>query len=334
MVSPAPLAVANPPPLSYAERAKKAQNARHPPQVTQQRPTSQNTPMNNANVTGSAAPNTAASRPAGYTSPPTAPKASPSSHHPGDARVPSTASNPPLASPPKPATLSSMDQLPAAKSNGDVKHNGDSPSSAPSASVPKQAPAPTVNIWAVRKEQQLAARVHDQPRSLNPNSSLSTQSSTVHVLLSDPSSISESSSQPAAGSSRSSNASVKASPTMAATNGHTAPPSEFDDPFIVRPGRSPPHPTPPAIDDAESWPEVGQAATTTSNHSRSDGKVREGDGEKGHEREASQGHGSRKSTSYMLPSLFTVIPFSQASRFLLFLRSHLFCHASIIRIAI
>ena len=81
---------------------------------------------------------------------------------------------------------------------------------------------------------------------------------------------------------------------LPSTNGHLVPAPEDDDPFVVKPGRSPATLTvsPPAIDDTESWPEVGQAAATPLNGKK---EGREED-EKGHEREASQGQGLKKST--------------------------------------
>ncbi|KAI0360522.1 hypothetical protein OH77DRAFT_692424 [Trametes cingulata] len=302
MVSPAPLAAANPPPpLSYAERAKKAaQNARPPPQVAPQRSISQGASSSTASSTAPPAPTSAPPRPAALASPPTAPKASRSGHSTaGDALAPPATSHPPPASSSQPATPPAADPAAEPKPNGDVNHNGDSASVAavPSPPVQKQASAPPVNVWNIRKEQ-MAARVLNQPRPTNSTSPLPNQNSAAAAAVSPPqSSALDASTLPASVSSTSPNPSMKPSPTVAPINGHLPPSAELDDPFVVRAGRTPPKPSPPAIDDAESWPEVGQAAATPphASNGRADMRSKEGDEEKTHEREVSQGHGSRKS---------------------------------------
>ncbi|KAI0635318.1 hypothetical protein C8Q77DRAFT_697325 [Trametes polyzona] len=287
MVSPAPLAAANSPPLSYAERAKKAQNARSPPQVAQQRAVSQGTPSSAANST-STAPTFASSRPAGLVSSSISSKASPPSHLAGDAQ-PSSASQPHSAATSKVATPSTGDQPAASRSNGDVNHAGDS---APSAQ--KQTSAPPVNVWAVRKEQ-MAARGLSQSRSTNSVSAMPSHYPAPALATSQ--SAPDAVPLAASASAASTSAPAKTSSATPSINGQLAAASDYDDPFIVKPGRSPPTLTPPAIDDAESWPQVGQAVATPpqASNGRTEAKAKESDEERGHEREASQGHGSRKS---------------------------------------
>ena len=181
--------------------------------------------------------------------------------------------------------------------------------SAPSApSTQKQASAPPVNVWNIRKEQ-MAARAsnQNQPRTTNPPSAASNQVINPALLSAQPSAI-EASASSASSSYTSPNPSMKPSPVISASNGQPVPPADEDDLFVVRPGRTPPNPTPPAIDDTESWPQVGQVAATPPHVSngRAEGRNKEGDEDRGHEREASQGHGSRKSA---YPSLFHLIGF-------------------------
>ncbi|CDO73676.1 hypothetical protein BN946_scf185015.g4 [Trametes cinnabarina] len=299
MVSPAPLAAANPPPppLSYAERARKAQNAKPAFQLAAQRSAAQGASSNNVNSTASTAPGSAAARPAGLTASPATGSRASLSGSAADMKTSSTTIPSLAASSSKPTTPLNAERLAEHKSNGDVNVNGDSQSSAPSAPpVQKQASAPPVNVWNIRKEQ-MAARALNQARPANPSAPAPTRSSTS-LLSPQPLVPLEGSSLSASSSHTSPNPSVKPSPTMSATNGPMASPPEHDDPFVVRPGRSPPNASPPAIDDAENWPEVGQAAATPphANNGRAEGKVKEGDDDRGHEKEASQGHGSRKST--------------------------------------
>lgn len=326
MVPSAQLASANPPTQSYAERARKAQNARSSPQVAQQRSTSQNASSSTAGSTTIAAASSAAARPAAHTPPSTASKTSPSSHPVNDARS-STTSHPPPSSSSKVAAPPAADHLAEPRSNGDVNQNGDSAISAPSAAVQKQASAPSVNVWAMRKEQ-MAARGISQPPA-NPAFPLPSESS-ASVLVPSQSSSSPSTLLPSTSGTSSSS---KPSLTVPASNGHLVPPSAHDDPFVVRPGRSPPILSPPAIDDAESWPEVGQAAATPPHASNSgpEGKTKEGEEDRGHEREASQGHGARKSTSSLsLSRLFVLVRYTFSTPFS-FTHPCLFSHVLVFR---
>lgn len=325
MVPSAQLASANPPIQSYAERARKAQNARSSPQVAQQRSISQNASSSTAGSTTTAAASSAAARPSAHTPPSTASKTPASSHPVNDARS-STTSHPPPSSSSKSATPPAADHPVEPRSNGDVNQNADSAISAPSAAVQKQAPAPSVNVWAMRKEQ-MAARGISQPPA-NAAFPLPSESS-ASLLVPSQSSSSPSTLLPSTSGTSSSS---KPSLAVPASNGHLAPPSAHDDPFVVRPGRSPPILSPPAIDDAESWPEVGQAAATPPHASNSgpEGKTKEGEEDRGHEREASQGHGARKSTSSSPLSLFFVLRYTFSTPFS-FTHLCLFSHVLVFR---
>ena len=154
------------------------------------------------------------------------------------------------------------------------------------------------NVWNIRKEQ-MAARALTQPRPP------AAQSSAPALLSPPPTSSQESptssitpipaSTSPAAPTDPVATSSTATVPST--TNGHLAPHPgpEYDDPFVVKPGRSPStlNPSPPAIDDKDSWPEVGHAAATPPN-GKKEGREEE---DRGHEREPSQGNGSKKSTS-------------------------------------
>ena len=180
--------------------------------------------------------------------------------------------------------------------NGDVNYDADADSGAsapPPAPIQKQATAPPVNVWAARKEQMARAFTQGNPPQPVPPSA---NTSSVPGSLPGSREAQDSS----ANTSTSMNT-VKT--TLLAMNSHSALPADFDDPFVVKPGRSPSSldRTPPAIDDAESWPEVGQAAAISS--VAEGGKNKEGD-ERKHERESSQGQGPRKGT--FIPSISLV----------------------------
>ncbi|EJF63818.1 hypothetical protein DICSQDRAFT_160326 [Dichomitus squalens LYAD-421 SS1] len=299
MVSPAPLAPANPP-LSYADRAKKAQQNARPaaPQQPLSRASSQAT---SSIVTAASSPT--ASRPN---------VVSPSASRPS-LPIP-TGTDPrisPAATSSKPTSPSSADLSSNPRPNGDVNHHhGPTSSDPPALSTSRQSTVPPVNVWDKRKAEMAASsRASARTQSSQP---LQPMSSSINpsLVASSASSPPPSSLDVSAGPSVSVSAdiSVKSSPSMppSNTNGHVAHPHDYDDPFVVRPGRSPsvlnPTPpsitTPPAIDDAESWPEVGQAATTPINagNGRVEGRAKEtGEDDRGHEREGSGGHSSRKS---------------------------------------
>ncbi|KAI0746947.1 hypothetical protein C8Q80DRAFT_809229 [Daedaleopsis nitida] len=259
MVSSVPLAPANPP-LSYAERAKKAQNTRtHQIQRSASQSTSVITP---------ATPSSSASRAAPVVSPPPISKAS-SGPGGSDSRTPTT--NPPPPSSSKLPVPHAASLAPEPKQNGDVKHPSDSASSVPS--TPKQATASSTNVWTLRKEQ-MAARALTHSRSSQP----SNQATVTTPISPPPPAIQEPLTAPTAGTSTSaSGMSLKTSPSMttSSTNGHPASSAGEEDAFVVKPGRVP----------------SGANMMTPPNGKN---EAREDD-EKGHEREPSQGHGSRKS---------------------------------------
>ena len=310
MVYPAPLAGAANPPLSYAERVKKAQNAKPSAQSAPQRSVSQGAfPMISA-------ASSSAVRPAAAPTPSAAPlKATPSTPLSSDSRISSAA---PLSSSSKPTMPPSHDVALEPRPNGDLtsQPGSDSGASAPnSAPAPKQAAAPPVNVWNVRKEQM--ARVLTQSR---PSQSLPSSQSAPSALLSPTKeSFQEISLVPPVSAIAGADVvSTRTSPAPK-TNGHSTPPTtvDYDDPFVVRPGRSPASlsQTPPAIDDTENWPEVGQAAAAQPITENAKGREGREDDEGKHEREPSQGHGTRKGafpcSSYVLSttSSWSCIPF-------------------------
>ena len=283
MASSASLAAANPP-LSYAERAKKAQNAR-PPQ-----PTHRSMPASTSSTAPIPSTSSVARTPS-ITSPPPPPKPSSSGPPGSDPRTSSTTTHAPPPSSSKLAISPPASTALEVKPNGDASTHGD-PSPVPSSPFAgKQSAAPSTNVWTVRKEQ-MAAKALTQSR---PSQSSSQPASNLQSP--PPASVQAT----ASSSSMNSSTNVPANPVksslpaaLPSTNGHLVPAPEDDDPFVVKPGRSPATLTvsPPAIDDTESWPEVGQAAATPLNGKK---EGREED-EKGHEREASQGQGLKKST--------------------------------------
>ncbi|RPD65673.1 hypothetical protein L226DRAFT_567122 [Lentinus tigrinus ALCF2SS1-7] len=271
-------------PLSWAERAKKGHNAKS--QQPPPRPGSQST-----SEAFPAASSSSTARPS--------PTVSPSIHKAPSGNGSSNARILPFNSHTSPPSSSKTAPLPSAitapKPNGDVNHHGDSSSSGPSTtSAQKQTAAPPVNVWNIRKEQMARASMQSRPTAsqssasapMSPPSS-SQEPSPTPILPTPASTDPPASSHPAATSS------TGAVPPT--TNGHLAPhPNtvKYDDPFVVKPGRSPSsvNISPPAIDDKESWPEVGHTVATPPNGK----EVREED-VRGHEREPSQGHGSKKS---------------------------------------
>ncbi|KAI0711116.1 hypothetical protein C8T65DRAFT_184549 [Cerioporus squamosus] len=281
MVAPASSIAANQP-LSWAERAKKAQNTKP------QQPPPRHAPQSTSSASPAASSSSAA-RTGPVIPPPSISKASSGNGSP-DSHISSSIAHAHPPSFPKPATSASASATHHEhKLNGDVNHHGDSPSTGPSATAAqKQTAVPPVNVWSIRKEQ-MAARALSQSRSTTG------QSSAPGLLSPPPQSSQHPSPTPIAPAGTSPAAAPNSPPAVSisaltpSTNGELATRStaENDDPFVVKPGRSPSslNPSPPAIDDKESWPEVSQAAATPPN----------GKEDRGHEREPSQGHGSRKS---------------------------------------
>ena len=320
MASPAPLAPASPaanPPLSYAERAKKAQNAKPSPQQASQRSAAQGTSL----VT-LAPSSSSTARPAA------ASKAPPPVSLAAEAR-PTTAAPPSSSS--KAAVVSPSDNTFEPKLNGDVKHahGSDSGSSAPASGQAQKQP-PT-NVWDARRKEQMARASTqtrppqtappstDQSESLHPSPPQSGQDVTADPGLTIPGATSPAQTQ------------TSSAPGI---NGRSASTTDYDDLFVVKPGRFPSGlgREPPGIDDAESWPEVGQAAAIPSETAKS--KESRDDDERRHEREPSQGHGSRKGTLF-LTNMMSVQSFVPCLVYAFF--HHLFLlstHELMVRIAL
>ncbi|OCH84757.1 hypothetical protein OBBRIDRAFT_839472 [Obba rivulosa] len=307
MVSPP--ASSNPRPLSYADRAKKAQNLK-PQNAPQQRISPQN-----------------ASAPSSSIPAPNAPSSSTM-----------TTSRP---SSPVPAPASTVKG-----SNGDASHADLSP--APSAAPQQKAAAPPpVNVWTLRKEQmaaQVRARTNQGPSQEKPPPSKDDSEQTISPSPFSPQAVAFSNTLPAVATTSATAQNIAnhhtspATTPVSATNGHAPlPNSPSDDPFIVRPNIAPrpvvqPATLPPAIDDAESWPEVGKSVTTPNEGSsrRSESREKESgehaDG--GHEREGSQSQATpRKSASILL---FSPPPLSSFSVLLLCAS----CQPSVLRLSV
>jgi len=264
MVSPQPAAPSNPP-LSYADRAKKAQNTRpqHPP---------------SAQRVGSQGASTFASTTAASTSGAAS----------GSSATSSVAkSSPAISAEPTPASSTQAASRPASPPHSDSNLNGDVkkasadsqlPDSVPqteSESTPKAAPAPApapaVNVWSLRKEQMAktrsnqAASTSTSIQKASPNSG-SGQSESL-LLRSGETSIAT-----ASGPSALQNVTNKrTSPPMATgsvvpNGGVSEHVSGEDEAFIVRPR------APLALDDAESWPEVGKSASKADSRDKEDGE--------------------------------------------------------------
>ncbi|OBZ78302.1 hypothetical protein A0H81_02446 [Grifola frondosa] len=160
MVSPAPTASDNPPPLSYADRAKKAQNIRQKSQLASQRSPSQGTSAAPLTISASTVPGTS-SVPSGSLAASTVSKpSSPSANT-------DVASTFPLPSASTPSSPHPLVDTNGSKVNGDVNHS-DSVSSVPLATKPS--PASPMNVWNIRKEQMAQARARQAPSSSLPSS--------------------------------------------------------------------------------------------------------------------------------------------------------------------
>lgn len=304
MVSPQPSAPPNPP-LSYADRAKKAQNLR-PNNPLRTSPQNVSTASAIAASTSSAAsgPSTVASTSTSVakSSPPISTDVTPASS---------------VLSSAKPASRPSSPLQSASNVNGDVKQSAvDSSGSViqtETVSAPKPAPVPAVNVWNQRKEEQMA-RVRSnqgsavsgsiQKSSSSPTSSQPQASSLRGVESDMPSAVASSSN-----SSALQNVTNQRSPAATMPNGSKDNRTREDaDASVLRPRAL-------AADDAETWPEVGKAVTQANNgHAQADRKGREETEQSGrvHERDASregsQGQGtSRKSASF--PLCFRPHPF-------------------------
>ncbi|TFY73632.1 hypothetical protein EWM64_g10380 [Hericium alpestre] len=235
------------PPLSYADRAKRAQQLKNAPASTFVSQRSGPPPIREDARAPPRLPNGNAAH--------SAPRA--------DA---SKVTSPPTSADPTPSesAASSHTQTSHTTSHSMTEDKGPHPNGAPVTSdPPSAAPAPqqtsksaVPNVWNVRIEQM--AQAHAQPRPHPQNAASSASSSLSPVRISAPASAATSSAS-ASRSPRDSSGSrlqngVAAHSNMAAAGSH-------DESDTARTQR--PRPSPPAVDDPESWPEVGKAAVAT-----------------------------------------------------------------------
>ncbi|KAH9941218.1 uncharacterized protein BXZ73DRAFT_88383 [Epithele typhae] len=244
MVSPAPTTAANPPPpLSYAERAKKAQNAKTTSLVTHLAPSTSGT--------RSAPP---ISRPSALKPPPHAAASTPSS------RIPPSASPSAYAEAPRVKTPPSLDSFPEPKLNGDsLRTTSDSsPLGLPPTAPPK-------NVWEMRMA----------PASSTPAPAPAPAPAAPHTTQ-------EAVLQQSSSSTLLEKTATPSPPiTHPPANGHLASSPDDDDPLNC---------TPPIIDDAPPVAESGK----NKDHEEVD---------RSHERESSQGQGTRKGIRCQRPRL-------------------------------
>jgi la-related protein 1 len=252
MVSPS-VSTARVPPLSYADRAKKAQNIKSPNSVPPPHTVVHSAPPSGSN-TSTASGSTALSNSSASqsNSNPTSVDITPSS-----SIILTTRPSSPL-----PHTADVPDIKPM---NGDLRATKDltpkSPSTAAAQSSPQKLP-PTVNVWSLRKEQMAAqAQAARTP---------STQSM---PQISKPPVVSRNPATPRPPPSRPYSDKLPNGPhglsSIKSNHGLTSPVvMASDDPFVVRlpaqNSRAPRLPLPiPAVDDTESWPEVGKSLSST-----------------------------------------------------------------------
>ncbi|EMD34797.1 hypothetical protein CERSUDRAFT_116981 [Gelatoporia subvermispora B] len=293
MVSP-PATGSNPRPLSYADRAKKAQNLK-PQNATQpqQRVSPQNPSPSSSSIP---APTTPTSAPMTTTVAPTLapPKSSLPSAIVTDA--PGTSGAPPaqMTSPPTSPIPTSAN--PAKGVNGDMNH-AEVSSALSVQPQPRLAPPPTVNYWDKRKEQmaaqararttqvaapekqpqvqidkdQLASSSFPLPQAAEPTASASASVFVGSNASTAPQSVRNHQAPPAIS-------------LASGANGHASLPPpispSIDDAFTVRPQLAPPPESvklPSAIDDPTSWPKPGSstAASTEGGSRRSESREKE-----------------------------------------------------------
>ncbi|KAF8632868.1 hypothetical protein AX17_004716 [Amanita inopinata Kibby_2008] len=244
--------------LSWAERAKKAQNIKSPYSVQPQRIVIQS-------VSSS-----------GATQPSPNANSSPSSH-PSSTEASNHTSPPDSSSASTTAQSSSQPSHPHTPPNGiahTVPHDSDPKQTSTLApTTPAQAPvqkSPVVNVWNLRMEQMAAARSASHRTA--PSSSTS-----------QPAPISSRPSQDASTNGTQSRHSIEppqsAHPESAAAGSSATPAAALaqdadDDPFVVRifPNRDRNPLAAPTLDDSEAWPEVGKSSGPKSgeksNHER------------------------------------------------------------------
>lgn len=278
MVSPSVSSPPKIPPLSYADRAKKAQNIRSPISLQPHRIVVQTLPSTSATSDSSSPFLTSPSKDSKLTLNPASVDYTP--HFPP---VPtSTVSSHPPTSP----------TVPSASLTNGVKHaSKDLAEKALSivAAHTKPLKSPVVNVWNVRKEQMAAAR--------SPITASSHMSASQSVPLLPKPSFSHD--QPTASSKppRDSAPRYLHGPSAsAATNGVPVvpPPVEYD-PFVVRiftePTRVQIPSLPPSV-DTNIWPEVGKLATASTSHPVVSGQAPDLTSNSREENQSSNGSGS------------------------------------------
>lgn len=300
MVSPAPSTSTNPP-LSYAERAKKAQNIK--PRALSQLASPSNASVTSTQTIAPSADRAVPPATKPVTAPPPGPSHPPSVLEKPNVTASSSGSTSVQANSTRPPSPLSPPASRPNEPNGHQKY-APAPSSIPtSTTAPKTVSVPPVNVWNVRKEQMAQARALNQSRAPQPSASSLKSPQSVNQDPTPPagvrSDVSDAVSQPAASSSTPptgvTSQRVPGSATTGATNGPSSHANSNDDPFTVRPrtAQSSVAAVPPSMDDVESWPEVGKTPTAAVAPASADVKEKE----ESTQSESSEGRASRKSAS-------------------------------------
>ncbi|PCH44968.1 hypothetical protein WOLCODRAFT_139352 [Wolfiporia cocos MD-104 SS10] len=252
MVSPQPSVSPSNPPLSYADRAKKAQNSGKKISPALQRTPSQTSPTAAASASSSAL-NSTADRPTAVAAAYEAQSLLPVSGE--------VASATPTAS--SAQSASGLPLPPNGKDDGDANPSGTDVAASSEQEAPamsKRASVPATNVWNVRIEQfaQARARSSGSAQTTPPSNGLAHANETTPRASDPVGSLNAASSGSTAQNGRS-------QATLSVPSAALSAPDD-DDVFVVRPRPIP-------MDD-QSWPEVGKAHAT--------------EGERGHEREGSR----------------------------------------------
>jgi hypothetical protein len=260
MVAPTPT-TSQPPALSYAESAKKAQAVK---------PTSQHTqkPLSNPPRQPPPAP---------IQEPKKLPKSSPTIEATQISLADLSLHNAPTSGPPSAIPPShTLTSESAAHNSNTTSRQVDTHDSPPAAVVPSISPSqptPTktapVNVWNQRIQQRAQARSQPRPPQSLP------QTAPSHVPPHVPSSPQDLSSAPSGSrqpdvsvSSGVQSSQVPSSPTgLNGASSSTSGPSTGTTPSSRREPLASPHPR-PSVDDAENWPEVGKSQTSVGKFQR------------------------------------------------------------------
>ena len=276
--------------LSYADRAKKAQNLKTPKAQAQAQPlaTSSNLISSQANQ-----PVTKAS--------------------PGTSLVEGDPSSSSVTALPR---TGSVAQSPTSAFHTAEEASKDSDTAPVISEIPQPASKSVTNVWSLRREQMAQAQTQSHPP--HPPPTFTTQSSRKQNASNDPTPADAASSRPPARANPSNQPKSNTSGGVIPSLNGTAPtvlipvtPSSSEDPFVVRPpplhdrrpliaatvpqvGQSLPPiastpPQLPSVDDKDSWPEVGKSETVNGVGSvngsvgdrDSEGKETSGTGRKG-----------------------------------------------------